>query len=449
MKKCKMIVVWLLMTCCLLACKENKSQIEEEGIKYEATNDIFPNPERGFMKMFSVQSEGTPINSIQLEGLRGDAMTLVQRVYYFNLFKDKPLSQAQLDLIQADMDVVRTAGLKIVIRFAYTDQMDGTDAPLVIVEQHIDQLKPLFEANDDVIAFVQAGFIGPWGEWHNSSNGLDTEENQRKVLEKLLAVLPQHIMVQVRTPDQKQKVFNTTLPVSKDIAYTAEGRARVGHHNDCFMTGGTNYGTYINITEDKQYISNEAMYVPVGGETCPPEESYSPNCTNARTELKLLKWTYLNLDYYQPTLDLWRSSGCFDEFRRNLGYRLALTNAVVPEEASGSFRLTLKINNSGYAPLYIKKKVSLVFKSKSEGTYIEKELAFDIRDCKPSATETLEENVSLSGISPGEYSLYLRISDSSERLTDKIEYAVRLANSGVWTEENGGMNSLKANINIL
>lgn len=436
---------------CFFSCKKSKSPVEaaEGEINYETTGDIFPNPERGFMKMFSVKSEGMPLNILQLEVLREQAISLVQRVYYFDLFKDKALSQAELDLIQTDMDVVRMAGLKIIVRFAYTDQIGDSDAPLNIVEQHLDQLKPIFEANGDVIAFVQAGFIGPWGEWHNSTNGLDADANKKKVLEKLLSVLPEHLMVQVRTPAYKKTMFNTAEPVSKDIAYTSEGRARVGHHNDCFMTGGTEYGTYVNITEDKKYISNEAMYVPVGGETCPPLDSYSPNCMNARTEMKLLKWTYLNLDYYQPTLDMWRSAGCFDEFRRNLGYRLALSNAIIPKQATGNLKLTIKFNNNGYAPLYIKKKMSLVFKNKVNGELIEKDLAFDVRNCKPGVTVLLEEMVDLSGISSGDYSLYLKISDISQNLSNRIEYAVRLANSGVWVEENGGMNSLKTDIKIL
>src|SRR5690606_24206430 len=113
MKIYKTITLCLVMIC-FFSCKKSKSPVEaaEGEINYETTGDIFPNPERGFMKMFSVKSEGMPLNILQLEVLREQAISLVQRVYYFDLFKDKALSQAELDLIQTDMDVVRMAGLK-------------------------------------------------------------------------------------------------------------------------------------------------------------------------------------------------------------------------------------------------------------------------------------------------------------------------------------------------
>ena len=68
---------------------------------------------------------------------------MILRVYYFDAFKDKDLDAAQLSLIESDMNTVRNMGLKIILRFAYTDDMNGTDAPLNIIERHLDQLKLL------------------------------------------------------------------------------------------------------------------------------------------------------------------------------------------------------------------------------------------------------------------------------------------------------------------
>ncbi|HPT14903.1 MAG TPA: DUF4874 domain-containing protein, partial [Bacteroidales bacterium] len=330
-------------------------------IQYQPSQEIFPNPERGFMHLLIAQSEGQPLNPYTLTTLKEEGLTIVQRFYYLENFKDKPLSALELELISNDMQLLRNAGFKCILRFAYTDDMSGTDAPLEIVKQHLDQLKPVFEQNQDVIAFVQAGFIGAWGEWHSSSNGLATTENEKEVINKLLSVLPAGIMVQVRTPNAKQEIVGTTLPVDGTLAYTSDIRARIGHHNDCFLAGGTDYGTYSNITADKDYISKEALYVPTGGETCPPEGAF-PDCTTAKTEMALLKWTYLNLDWYQPVLDAWRNSGCFEEFQRNMGYRLVLQTAKFPATAKTGSDLTIeiKLTNKGYAPVYNEKKSSLV-----------------------------------------------------------------------------------------
>ncbi|MDN3657927.1 DUF4832 domain-containing protein [Ferruginibacter paludis] len=437
-----------VVLCCLLSCKKSKTTpppVVDNTITYDISAAIFPNPERGFMHNMDVHSEGTPLSTTLLASMRAQNVSMVLRFFYLEAFKDKAISAVELGLIQGDLDKIRVAGLKAILRFAYTDSIGGADAPYAIIAQHIDQLKPIFEANKDVIAFVQAGFIGAWGEWHSSTNGLATADNERQVLNKLLSVLPQDIMVQVRTPTAKQQIFNSNLPVTADIAYTSEGRARVGHHNDCFLTGGTNYGTYTNVTAEKQYISDDALYVPTGGETCPPENGYDPTCNEGRNEMKLLRWTYLNLDWYPATINEWKNSGCFDEFHTYLGYRLALVSAKFPDQvtANGTLAVAISIINKGYAPLYNKKNTYLVLKDKTSGTLYEVALAADLRTCKPAATLAVSETPALTGIPAGTYDMYLRISDNAANLKPRIEYAVRLANTDTWVEENGGMNNLK------
>lgn len=452
--KISQIILFSFLVCCIISCKNSKGPVDpvvDVSITYEPSSAIFPNPERGFMHTRSVYSEGQSLNLADLKLLRGNNISLILRVFYLEKFKNQPISAPELLLIQTDLDKIREVGLKGILRFAYTDDLNGSDAPLSIVERHLDQLKPVFELNKDVIAFVQAGFIGAWGEWHHSSNELTSLVNQQKVLNKLLSVLPVDIMIQVRTPAIKKNIFNTILPITKDIAYTAESQARVGHHNDCFLTGGTNYGTYQDIAVDKQYISSDALYVPTGGETCPPEAGYSPNCAAGRTEMQLLKWTYLNLDWYQPTITAWKNSGCYDEFQRSLGYRLALVKANFPKEitAKASFKVNITITNTGYAPLYNKKNAYLVLKNKISGQFKEVALSIDLRNCKPSGTLIIDETVSLTSIPSGVYDLYLRIADSAESLKSISKYAIRLANKDVWVEDNGGMNDLKWQLKVL
>ena len=341
-----MLIIPVLLCCCF-TCAKNKTEVKTDTVKeiqYELSNDIFPNPERGFIHNLEIHSEGTPLNPTMLAALKNENVSMVLRLYYLENYKDKPINDAELSLIKSDMQKLRDAGVKCVLRFAYTDNMSGTDAPFSIISQHLDQLKPIFEENKDVIAFVQAGLIGAWGEWHSSSNGLATVENERKVLDKLLSVLPTEIMVQVRTPGQKQQIFNTTSPIESTVAYSAEKIARVGHHNDCFMASADDYGTYANVQADKEYISKEGLFVPTGGETCPPDPpSSSPTCPVATSTMKQLRWTYLNLDWYKPIIDAWKAAGCFDELQRNLGYRLALETASLPDHAAVNQDVTISI----------------------------------------------------------------------------------------------------------
>jgi hypothetical protein len=453
----KNIVLGLIVICAIVAvslsCKNaliDKDAITE--LKYDLSNEIFPNPERGFMHLYDVGSEGEGLVLTELKALRNENVTLIHRMYYFEKFKDQPLSDTELSLIRADMQKIRDAGIKCILCFAYTGQdyvyntENGEDAPYSTIELHLNQLKSVFEENEDVIAFVQAGFIGPWGEWHSSTNGLETTYYKTMVLEKMLSVIPAGIMVQVRTPGYKQEIFGTVLPTGEEIAYSGENRARVGHYNDCFMSSADDYGTYSNIEADKEYISKDALFVPTGGETCPPvPDDYPTGCSVAKSTMKLLRWTYLNLDWYQPTINGWRSSGCFDEFQRNLGYRLSLVDANFLKHVGidPNLKIDIEITNKGYAPLYNYKITSLVLKNIVSGEFSEFLLPVDLRRCKPFGNFRIEDTINLKGIPQGSYYTYLKISDRSENLKNRIEYSVRLANSNTWTEEYGGMNDLK------
>ena len=418
-------------------------------IAYKASSDVISNPERGFMHSWSVASEGAPLNLVTLQSLMNENVTIILRLYYLDAFKDSDLSIAQLDLIKTDFANLREAGVKCVLRFAYNSDQSETDAPLSIIESHLDQLKPIFADNTDIIAFVQAGFIGSWGEWHTTTNGLNTKANRTAVLNKLLDAFPENIKIQLRTPGYKQEIFNYTTAIDASVGYGTTDIARVGFHNDCFLASETDYGTYQNVAIEKSYISKEAFYVPTGGETCPPVGIPTASCATADTEMSLLKWTYLNLDYYGPVLNVWRNNSCFTDFQKELGYRLVLKSASLKKEttANGSFELNAVIDNVGFAPVYNTKNTFLIFRSVSDGALYKKALSFDIRKVVPDVDYELKESVSLSGIPAGNYDLLLKIEDSHIILSDRPEYSIQLANTGTW-ESTEGLNKLSHTLTI-
>ena len=79
----------------------------------------------------------------------------------------------------------------------------------------------------------------------------------------MLEVLPKEIKIQVRTPLYKQEAFDYSTPMNETIGYGTTDIARVGFHNDCFLASADDYGTYQNISVEKDYISKEALFVPV------------------------------------------------------------------------------------------------------------------------------------------------------------------------------------------
>ncbi|PWB27620.1 DUF4832 domain-containing protein [Flavobacterium sp. HTF] len=430
---------------------ENKEEVNDgQGkVTYAVSNEVFTNPERGFMHSWQVNSEGAAITAASLNNLKKENVSLILRLYYLEKFKTTALSQAQLDLIKTDFTRLRESGLKCVLRFAYTDAQDGSDASVAVISGHLDQLKPILEENKDVIAFVQAGFVGAWGEWYYTSNQLTTPANKKIILDKLLATFPKEVKIQVRTPKIKQDFMATTTAMDATVGYGTSNTARLGFHNDCFMASVDDYGTYINVTAEKTYISNEALFVPTGGETCPPTDVPVASCSIAEKEMTLLKWTYLNLDYYGPVLQEWRNNNCFTDFERKLGYRIALASSSVKKEAAlnGSLEFNAIINNSGFAPVYNPKNAYLILRATAGGTVYKKKLNFDVRKVVPKTAFDLKETVSLSGIPAGNYELLLKIEDSSSKLTDRPDYCIRLANTGVW-EASTGFNKLSQTVII-
>jgi len=428
---------------------EEPVDISISNIAYTASSDVISNPERGFMHLWNVYSEGTPLNLVILQNLKNENVTIINRLYYLEAFKNSDLSTTQLNLIKTDFERLRNAGIKCILRFAYNSDPNETDAPLNIIERHLDQLKPVFTENADVIAFVQAGFIGSWGEWYYTTNNLTTPENKKAVLNKLLEVLPKEIKIQVRTPLYKQEFLGVSTPMESNVGYGTTDVARIGFHNDCFLASADDYGTYQNISVEKNYISKEALFVPTGGETCPPSDVPIATCSTAEQEMTLLKWTYLNLDWYGPVLQEWRNNNCFSDFQKKLGYRILLKTSSLKKEVTVNsyFELNATLDNVGFAPVYNKKNTFLVFKAVSDGTSYKKVLNFDVRKVLPVVDYELKESVNLSGIPVGQYELFLKIEDSYDTLSDRPEYSIQLANSDTW-ESTEGLNKLLHTLTI-
>ena len=81
------------------------------------------------------------------------------------------------------------------------------DAPRDLIVSHLAQLKPILQANADIIATVQVGFIGAWGEWYytdyfgdQGSVSASQWDDRRAVVEALLSSLPSTRTVQLRVP---------------------------------------------------------------------------------------------------------------------------------------------------------------------------------------------------------------------------------------------------------
>ena len=373
----------------------------------------------------------TPLSAARLNTAKSAKESLVQIVYYLKDRRNQALSTADLNKITTDLATVRQVGLKAILRFAYTSAATEPDAPLNIIEQHLDNLKPVLVQNKDIIACVQAGFIGAWGEWYYSTNGLNNTTARNAVLQKWLEVLPKDRCVQVRTPAYKQTFTGIAAPLNATTAYKGTPQARIAQHNDAFM-------------------AEEALYTPLGGETARPNSSTPPSRGSvALQELKTLHWSFLHDGYDPVVLKQWERDGVMDEIRTQLGYRLVLMRGQYStQHAPGSELMAkLSIYNIGFAAMYNPRKVQLILRSTSGDVYVAT-LPDDPRSWKPRQATTLTAKVALPGNLPaGDYQLLLFLPDAEPSLAARADYAVRLANKNMW-ETTTGYNNLGVKIKV-
>jgi len=402
----------------------------------ESTED-FSNPERGFYRYVNLTSE------TDLSWVADDGTTLVYSYVRLDDYRDAPIAQSLLDDMNTGLAAVRDAGLKAIVRFAYNfgpypdSEPDASKARIL---EHIGQVEPHLRANADVIAVMQAGFIGAWAEWHTSTNGLLDEPQDRKdIHEALLDAIPTSRMSQVRYPPYVEEMYGGPLTAAE--AFSETYAARTGHHNDCFLSSDTDVGTYPSseVEEWKAYLEEDTKYVPMGGETC--ELHDRGICPTATAEMERLHWTYLNRDYNTDVIDRWITDGCYDEISRSLGYRFALRDASVPPavQPGGAFLLEVTLDNVGWAALFNPRPVQVVLDG--PGGLLRVEVAtLDPRRWLPG-TINLRVRVDLpSNLAAGDYTLGLALPDAAASLTDRSAYAVRFANEGVW--QSAGYNQL-------
>jgi hypothetical protein len=416
--------------------------------QYNSSDSIFNNPERGFYKYTSRESANGSLSKSTLENYYNDGYTLIYRIYYMPDFVTQSISKAYLDKIREDFQIIRESGIKVVLRFAYTENSTPPygDALPEQVQEHIAQLKPLLQENADVIAVLQAGFIGAWGEWYytdyfstGSPDNVTPEdlEERSDMIYSLLDALPASRQIQLRYVGYKMDFFGDD-PITSDEAYTGIAKARIAHHNDCFLSSNNDVGTY-HSAYDRTYLKSDSKYTAVGGETC---RWYAPrsNCDTTLVEMARYHWSFINIDYFGTTIQNWKNNGCFDDIQRKLGYRYQLVSSSLQDSSrqGGSFHGSIQITNSGFSNPYNPRAVELVMRNKVTKKEFFLPLKTDIRKNPPGEAFELEfEGGIPSDADNGTYDLFLNFPDPMISLRNNPCYSIRFANENTWEEMTG------------
>lgn len=405
------------------------------SITYTPSSADFPNPERGFYKW---------LDEASIDKYAEQGYTIAYTRENLREYISIDLPQAYLNSLSNRFQLARQAGIKLIIRFAYNEgetyPNPAPDPTLEQVLRHIEQLAPVIQANKDVIAWIEAGFIGAWGEWHTSASGLDTPENKAVIRDALYRHFPQDRFILFRYPADFTRWY--PQPLTETQAFNGSDQARTAHHNDCFLASNDDFGTYydhdgsLRIEEWKTYIAQMGRFVPISGETCAANPPRS-DCPTALHEMDLLHWSAINEGWHPNVIQAWKDQGCYNEIRQRLGYRLTLIEAeFTPTVQAGSkFKIQVKLKNTGFASLMLAHPVYIVLAGRDRiSSY---PIAVDPRRWG-SGQHNFSAAITLpTDLAPDTYQLALWLPDPSPSLQNDPRYAIRFANEHIWDNEHG------------
>ena len=418
-------------------------------VSYTASDENFPNPERGFYTGSEISTaSGQGISDASMNASRIQGRTLYLLEFHMGQYVSSDIADDYLATIRAKFESLRKGGFKCILRFCYSNGFDEKDKPWDATPEwalrHIAQVKPLIQEFYDVIMVVQAGFIGSWGEWYYTENYNDNAD-RKKIVDALLEAVPDSRQIELRTPAFKQQLygFSSTDTLTRATAHQATIQARLGGHNDCYLANTTDQGTYRGNT-DRKFWAADSRYTIMGGESCQVSnychcEKQSDKVPGALGDLATNHFTYLNLGYHPDVIKRWKSEGCFDEVQKRLGYRYVLEEGVFTKaaEAGKAFDIKLTLRNDGFAPAQNPRDAELVLTDGSGKVVKTWKLDSDPRYWLPEEKTVINQTITLpEGIS-GLMTLSLNLPDPCENLRGNPAYSIRLANNNVWNETTG------------
>lgn len=400
------------------------------SVTFTPSDATFPNPERGFYD-WAADDFGKSIDLGVVDPAVGGGLRLFYAKVEIGAYRSTDLPKAFLDGLSTRLQQLRAHGGKAVLRFAYDYTDAGNDAPASRIVAHVGQLKPLLAANADAIAHLQAGFIGAYGEWHSSKNSNSygymtnpgvteaiADANRLLVRDALLAAAPPGMPIEFRYPGDLIKWYPspTTEP-------------RVGMHNDCFLAGPTDTGTY-EAAGEREYIAARSALTPFGGETCDADTPLRTACKDILAEGAKYHLSYLNQAYYKPFLDAWKAGGCFDEVARKIGYRFQLDALAYPEKASrGTVTVQVRLRNVGWSRLWSARPLVVSLRSSSKSFEARSAITLNTLDAQSAASAAI--SVAIPVDVAGEYEVWLSAPDVFDSNAKDARFAVRFANADV------------------
>lgn len=393
----------------------------------------FPNPDRGFYSsaQWDFLADWDPA---AVQGAWSAGRRLLMARVQLDAWRDTDLPPSLLAQLSQQLEQVRAAGMKVTLLFNYDFSEAGQDASSERIRQHLRQLKPVLEAHAAVIPFMRAGFIGAWGEWHASASGsscigdpdavacLAAQAHRLIVRDALLDNVPETTQIGIRYPADLMRWYADP-----------QQQRRLGLHNDCFLSGPSDTGTYGDESE-RDYAAAVTRRAAFGGETCENGElPVRSSCADILSEGARYHLAWLNADYAPSVVAGWKEQGCLARVSSLMGYRLQLDALTHAGQAARGEELVFDVDlrNVGWSRLFTPRRLVVSLQHRETGA-VWSAAAGDLRDLPAQATSSSRLRARMSPppeARPGIYEVWLGVPDIFEATESDPRFAVRFANT--------------------
>lgn len=447
------------------------SGLKDSGISYTETVETIMNPGAGYTQtIWPVCKPGStptysPSNRLVLffidigafsSGVNGT--TDEDGTYHEGT--DYDLDKTFFDSWRTTFENCRKNGCMIALRFRYDASGKDNPEPATFeqVLHHISQIREsgLLEEYKDILAFVESGFVGKWGEQHGGK--YVSVDYKSQLLDAMLDCVPSPVPVTVRTPDIFAKWAGITRSELADyVCEEGSEASRVGLYDDGYMGSDSDLGTYANRAIETTWLGNQTYTSYFGGEFsgaidfAKQYDTYLPE--NAIPEMYKTHLSYINSNIFQLYKDYTFGADCdvdgadnsayygqnvFQFIRDHIGYRFVVRKSELSEtaEQGGTLDLHFNVENTGFANPVPETYASILLEK--DGNYMR--ACTDIDANKWYSCSTADESISLhipDALPEGEWNVYLKLEMGDNTIDQMSMRSVRFANENVWNSSLG------------
>ncbi len=475
MKLMKQLRILLSAVLCITAMPSVSARsadaLVDSRLDYTESTETIDNPGAGYTSTLwmSCAPNDTPIFNptgnlmlilVDLGGFSSGSNGITNEDGSYTAGTDYDLDETFFTNLRQTLDNCRRNGCTIALRFRYDDvgKLDPEPATYDKMVDHINQIcdNGLLEDYKDIIAFVESGFVGSWGEhWGGKFCSF---EDKARLLDILLDVVPKEIPVTVRTP----MTFVTWAGIAEEdlgeyIAEPGSDAARVCLYNDGYMGSDIDLGTYHDRERDTTWVGRQAVTSYFGGEFSGNLEftmqydTYLPE--NSIPEMYKTHLSYINSNIYQLYKDYtfgaqydvenvdnsaYYGETVYKFMRDHLGYRFVVRDCDLSAQVEQGGILTLRadIENTGFANPLMEQKPEIILEK--DGNYIRTQVDVNTREWYSRTTVSPEFELKLpSALDSGEWNVYFKLSTGNNTLEEMHMRSVKFANNGTWNSALG------------